>query len=130
MKPVLIDSHVFIWLLFEEGRVTHKCRQAIANASEVYVSSASLWELTLKHNKGALKYSPELMVSGYKDLGASLLDVTEQHILETTGLDLPHKDPFYTMLIAQAVSEGMPLLTADRRLLDSAYETVDCTPDK
>lgn len=125
-KRILIDSHVLIWLLFEEKEIGRECRAAIERADQSYISIASLWELTLKHNKGQLDYSPADMLAGYKAMGLELVNITEEHIMMTSGISLPHKDPFDTMLIAQAKAEDLVLVTADRQLLHSNYPTLDC----
>lgn len=122
---ILIDSHVYIWLLFEQHMVAKNCRQIVEEAEAAYVSAASLWELVLKANKGTLKYSPRDLIRGREELGVALLGVSEQHILDTSRLKMPHKDPFDTMLAAQAKAEGLVLLTADRYLLNSRYPAVD-----
>lgn len=121
---LLLDSHLLVWLLFEPNQLKPTTRQVLEEATELFISTASLWELTLKSNKGLLKYAPQTMMKGYKAAGLQLLNVTELHILATTSVKLLHKDPFDTMLIAQAISENMVLLTADVQLLDSPYKTI------
>lgn len=123
--PVLIDSHILIWLLFEPQHLSERCRRAVEEAQELYVSLASLWELTLKFNKGLLKYQPGTIAEGYKKMNITLLPVTEAHILATSTIDLPHKDPFDNLLVAQAKVGGMTLLTYDKQIIDSRYPTID-----
>lgn len=125
-KYILIDSHVLIWLLFEPDRLSNAAIKVLKTADKVCVSIVSLWELTLKYNKGSLDYTPKSMIAGYKAAGLSLLSLTEQYVFATTKLNLQHKDPFDTMLIAQAKVEGYTLLTADKQLIDSPYPTISC----
>lgn len=125
---LLIDSHVLIWLLFEPNMLSSTSRQSLEDAREVSISIASLWELILKHNKGLLRYSPKDIVAGYKVSGISLMGISEEHLLATTKVRLQHKDPFDTILVAQAKVEKTKLLTADRLLLDSPYATIDARP--
>ncbi|MFV0338427.1 MAG: type II toxin-antitoxin system VapC family toxin [Chthoniobacterales bacterium] len=111
---ILLDSHAVVWWLSEPERLTAEARAAIADPrNDVFVSAASVWELGLKMAKGKL-----VLPSGY-DLalwsgGIEELCVNTKHA--KVSLDLPplHFDPFDRLLIAQAISEGMMLMTRDR----------------
>lgn len=122
---IIIDSHILVWLIFEPENLSKSTIEDLKQASELYVSIVSIWELALKYKKGKFAYNPADIISGYKKTGIELLDLKEEHIKEIGNIKLSHKDPFDELLIAQAKSESMPLLTADSQLIDSMYQTID-----
>lgn len=122
---LLIDSHVMLWLLYEPERLSRSVRSAIEKADEVSVSLVSLWELAIKYGKGRLVYSPGQLTMGIGEAGFTELPVAHRHILKLPFVSLAHRDPFDTMLVAQAMSENLTLVTADRALLASEYPTLD-----
>lgn len=117
MSKILIDSHTLVWLLFEPERVGKKANEALLAAHTASVSLASLWELAIKYNKGKLVYAPQELLQGVSALGADLLHVQPQHILQLAEAKTQHKDPFDRMLLAQAQIENLTLVTADHELL-------------
>lgn len=125
MKPtkLLIDSHVFIWLLYEPEKVSPKVQQLIQTADAVYISLVSLWELALKFDKKKLAYSPKELAAGIKALNLQILPLETEHIVGIAKIGLTHKDPFDKLLISQSQAEGCVLLTADSHLLKSSYQT-------
>lgn len=125
MNTILIDSHVLIWMLYESNRLGKKAIEQLEAASIIYISSASLWELTLKHTKQKLAYKPTNLFEGQNLLGIKTLDIKEAHLSMYHTISLPHSDPFDTLLAAQAVSENIPLLTADSLLLKSKIKTIN-----
>lgn len=122
---LLIDSHVFAWLLFAPEPIGPAALAAIDSAERVMLSTASLWELTLKSAKGRLPHSPADLVEGVAVLGVEELAIEHRHLRALPDVDLPHGDPFDALLSAQATTDELVLLTADRVLLDSAYATLD-----
>lgn len=124
-KHILIDSHILLWVLYRPNNITIQTRQWLEDATSVSVSAATLWELCIKHKNGKLKYGPEELARGIDQLGLMVVPCEPKHIFTYNVIKLPHKDPFDTMLVAQAVGEGMTLLTADHELIDSPYKTID-----
>lgn len=122
---ILIDSHIFIWYLYEPENLSQPIKDAILNAKERYISTASIWEIILKYKKSKLMYDPVDMLKSYKFAGLKLLNISEEHLSTVLNIELPHKDPFDEILIAQATAESMPLLTADVLLIKSPYQTID-----
>lgn len=121
---LLVDSHVFVWLLYEPDKITDQWRTHIGTAEAVSVSIASLWELTLKHSKGKLRYGPAELTAGVDALNLELLPLKPEHLQVLPAVKLPHADPFDSLLVAQCQAEGCTLMTADSLLLQSAYVTV------
>lgn len=90
-------------------------RDAVADpASEVLISIAALWELTLKQATGKLMFAPDLETM-IADEGFSVLAITFAHLRELGSLPRLHRDPFDRMMIAQALAEGIPIATRDRQ---------------
>jgi PIN domain nuclease of toxin-antitoxin system len=116
----LLDSHVLLWWWFDPGRLPTEVRLVLINpTSEVFVSAASIWELSLKHHQGKL---PELaaviddlpgllQADGFQRLAMSI-----SHGLRAGGYSQPHRDPFDRMLAAQAQLERLVLISADQQL--------------
>lgn len=124
---LLLDSHVLIWLLYEPERVSANAVKAIEDADSVAISVVSLWELALKHVKGKLAYTPDSLIRGAEALALEMLPLRNIHISKLPDVQLPQSDPFDRCLVAQCEAEGMSLMTADRLLLKSVYQTVATT---
>jgi PIN domain nuclease of toxin-antitoxin system len=113
---LLLDTQVFLWFLADSRRLSRSARRVIGRARRVYVSSASIWECCIKIGLGRLDADPAALVAGIEGSGFDVLAITPRHALATAGLPALHKDPFDRILIAQAITEGMVLLTADKTL--------------
>jgi PIN domain nuclease of toxin-antitoxin system len=125
-SKILIDSHILVWLLYEPDKITAQARDILQNADVVYFSPVSLWELTLKFSKGKLAYEPTELAQGVEALNLDRLQLRDVHITAILDIQLPHKDPFDTLLIAQSETEGCTFLTADGHILESTYNTFGC----
>ena len=115
---LLLDTHVILWWLFNSPRLSQPVREAIANPKNpVYVSSASAWEIATKHRLGKLpeakplldQYDNLMILARFKEL-----PITKEHALMAGQLDIPHRDPFDRMLLAQALIENLVLVSSDR----------------
>lgn len=122
---ILLDSHILVWLIFEPENLSKSTVEDLRQADELYASIVSIWELALKYKKGKFAYNPADIISGYKQAGLNVLGLKEVHIEEMSKIELPHKDPFDELLMAQAKAESIPLLTADTLLINSKYRTID-----
>ena len=122
---LLLDSHMLIWGAFEPQRLKGHAYAMILDAETIMVSQISLIELSFKHAKGKLRYAPADLYEAVESLRASILPIEQNHLSLLASIQLAHKDPFDRLLIAQAQSENLPLLTADQTLLDSPYPTID-----
>jgi PIN domain nuclease of toxin-antitoxin system len=100
-----------------------------SKASELFLSSAAAWEIAIKYALGTLKIHAEPVVfipQAIRDLKLHSLGITYVHAIEAGRLPQFHRDPFDRMLIAQAQTEGMVLLTADRVFRKYKVEQVFC----
>lgn len=114
---LLLDTHVFLWCAKDDRKLSKSARSKIQHATEVYVSSASIWEAAIKIKLNKLEADIDALVAAISDCGFSELSVTCQHAAEVTRLADFHRDPFDRILIAQATIEPLILLTADSLLL-------------
>ena len=103
---LLLDSHILLWWLADDPRLSRKARRFIERADVVYVSAATTWELALKASLGKLKM-PEGFVETVEEEGFTHLPVTPVHAMAVRAL------PFDRLLVAQAAVEGLRLLTAE-----------------
>jgi PIN domain nuclease of toxin-antitoxin system len=112
---LLLDSHVFLWWKMKDPRLSPAMVRAIAEAKEVYVSAATAWELGLKVSLGKLRL-PESVEDGIVSAGFTELAVHFRHTREAVALPSHHHDPFDRMLVAQALCEGLTLMTHDDKI--------------
>jgi PIN domain nuclease of toxin-antitoxin system len=117
-KPLLLDSHIFLWLLQESGKIGAKTKLLMESTPRRYISHATIWELGIKHQKGKLVFSAEDLISVANELNMDFLAINEQHIVSATALDIKDKDPFDRMLLSQSQTEDLLLITADTELLE------------
>lgn len=121
---VLLDTHIAIWAITNNPKLGDEARRMIISAETIPVVSAiSIWEIAIKHALGSKRGDP-MPMSGRqaRDLfvraGYEILPVTAEHAAAVDDLPLHHADPFDRMLVAQALSEPMHLLTRDARLAE------------
>jgi PIN domain nuclease of toxin-antitoxin system len=113
---LLLDTHVLLWLMNSDERLTAPARARIVGADAVYVSSATIWEIAIKWSIGKIEENPQVVAERLEQAGLNELNVTHRHALAASRLPLLHRDPFDRMLVAQAMTEPLHLLTADARL--------------
>ncbi|MGY1705623.1 type II toxin-antitoxin system VapC family toxin [Geodermatophilus sp. SYSU D00697] len=115
---LLLDTHVLLWWLADDHRLTPAMREAISDpATSVAVSAASAWEMSIKAALGKLSV-PEDLADEVERHGFDVLPITVEDGLAAGALPRHHDDPFDRMLIAQAVRRRFVLVTADRRFSD------------
>ena len=112
---VLLDTHLLLWALSQPSKLSAATRKQIV-AAEVFVSAASIWEISIKSAVGKLAADPGEILAGIEPAGFSVLSITGEHAAKVAELPLLHKDPFDRMLVAQASVEPMLLLTNDETL--------------
>ncbi len=110
---LLLDTHVIIWSVSEPKRLSKKAQCYIADAETIYVSAASIWEISIKLQLNKLQLDLNAFLNEIDNLGIQALPVTWKHAQLTKDLPLHHKDPFDRILIAQATIEPLTLLTND-----------------
>lgn len=117
---LLLDTHVMIWALEAPGRLASKARAAIeTEENKVFVSVVSPWELAIKGPREGLRL-PDDLVPEMGRRGFDLLPVLFRHTEPIGSMPYHHRDPFDRMLVAQAVVDGLTIVTADRKM--TAYQ--------
>ena len=117
---LLLDTHVLLWVATRDARLGPRARDAIRDGSTtVCVSAVTAWEIAIKRGLGKLQAPGDVMelVRFYR---FSALDVTIDHALGVEHLPNHHRDPFDRLLVSQARSEGLTLVSNDARL--AAYD--------
>jgi PIN domain nuclease of toxin-antitoxin system len=113
---LLLDTHVLIWALSDPDRLTTNARAAIeAEENDVFVSVVSPWELAIKGVREGLRFPDDLMTE-LDRLHFEFLPVLLRHTGPIESMPYHHRDPFDRMLVAQAVIDGLTIVTADRKL--------------
>lgn len=124
-RPVLLDSHAFLWALDDSEQLGANVRAALQSGREAWLSSATVWELGIKTAIGRLALPVplrELVRRAVVDGGLRVLDVTPEHALRASELPMIHKDPFDRMLIAQAMTERMLFASKDSEVEDHGVQ--------
>jgi PIN domain nuclease of toxin-antitoxin system len=114
----LIDTPCWLWLQSNPEKLSAQALSLLANPqNDLLLSAASVWEIAIKYALGqlALPLAPEEYVpSRMQQSATSPLPVTQLHALRAASLPAHHADPFDRLLIAQAQTEGISIVTADR----------------
>ena len=114
---LLLDTHVLLWWLADDDRLSAATRDAVNVAAEARFSAASVWEIAIKRTLGRLEV-PDDYLEAVEASDIQLLSITGEHAEAAGALPRHHDDPFDRMLIAQARIDELTLVTADRRLPD------------
>jgi PIN domain nuclease of toxin-antitoxin system len=112
---LLLDTHLLLWALSEPKRIG-SAGLALINRSDVYVSAASIWEISIKAARGRLQASSGAVLKAVEPAGFSMLPVQGEHAARVFDLGTHHNDRFDRLLVAQAQLESMTLLTNDEAL--------------
>lgn len=117
---LLLDTHILIWALASPATLSETGRRLIVDpGNDVFVSVASLWEIAIKRQTGRTD-APRLDSAAALDLaersGYRILDIAAAHAIAVESLPPLHGDPFDRLLVAQALTEPLRLLTRDRHL--------------
>lgn len=126
----LLDTVVWLWSVGPVEKIGEAGLQVLEDGtSEVYLSSVSSWEIAIKARLGKYKLpeTPDRYVPRKLDRqGIRSLPVTLEHSLRVFNLPLYHHDPFDHLLMAQAIIEGMAILTSDRLFANYPVEIIWC----
>ena len=109
---VLLDTHLVLWALAAHERLPGTAHRLIERA-DVYVSAASIWEISIKTSLGKLSADPREVLAALDPAGFLPLPISAEHAARVADLPPVHRDPFDRLLVAQALCEPMRLLTMD-----------------
>jgi PIN domain nuclease of toxin-antitoxin system len=121
---LLLDTHVLLWWLENPGQLSRQAKKAIQDGSNrVYVSAAVAWEIAIKKSLGKLEAPDDLeeMIDANR---FTPLPVTIAHTMGVVSLPNHHRDPFDRILIAQALHEGLRLVTRDQEIAKYAVPQI------
>ena len=114
---LLLDTHAWLWWNQDSPELSRPARRAIANpANECWLSMASAWEMALKISSGKLRLEGDLehfLPARMAENGFAFLPIDVRHVARTLSLPPHHRDPFDRLLIAQALVEGLAMVSAD-----------------
>ena len=112
---LLLDTHVVIWWLSADGRLPDELKHRLNDDPDVWVSAVTVWEAGIKQSIGKLDL-PHPLPETIAQSSFRRLPITFDHAIAAGRLPLLHRDPFDRMLIAQARSEGLTLVTRDPQI--------------
>ncbi|MEG3846546.1 type II toxin-antitoxin system VapC family toxin [Microcoleus sp. herbarium19] len=114
---LLLDTHTFIWYVTDNPRLSTNVKRLIEDENnEKLVSTASIWEMAIKHSIGRLNFSLPFMEFVGQQLSVSnigILEINLNHMEVVASLPLHHRDPFDRLIIAQSIVEQIPILSVD-----------------
>jgi PIN domain nuclease of toxin-antitoxin system len=119
---LLLDTHVALWAIADDDRLSAKARRLIDDAeNDVVISAATVWEISIKHalargGPNDMPISGEEALGYFKDAGFELLSISPTHAAAVEALPPLHADPFDRILVAQALTTPLRLLTHDQRI--------------
>ena len=120
---LLLDTHVVLWQLSGERILPDAVAAAVTDADDLLFSSVSFAEIGIKAAAGKLVV-PAGLTEHVETAGLRVLQLAAAHGLAVAELPLHHRDPFDRLLIAQALTEGLTVVTADRRFADYGVQVV------
>ena len=121
---LLLDTHIFLWWVTDNRKLSKAVRSRIVEATEVYVSSSSIWELAIKVKLKKLDADINQLAEEISNNGFSELPITARHAAYIYHLPLIHRDPFDRIMNAQAICEPLTFITCDS-LLQKYSELVE-----
>ncbi len=114
---LLLDTHTFLWFVSGSAELSVTARRMMTDpANHCVVSTANLWEIAIKHSLGKLTVNGgdfETVMDDVTDNQFRLMPITFRHLVEVNKLPHHHRDPFDRLLIAQAITENLTVLTRD-----------------
>jgi PIN domain nuclease of toxin-antitoxin system len=113
---LLLDTNIVIRLRQDDRRIDSKTRRIIEDATAVYVSAASIWEIAIKASARKLDIDIGRVEVGLLAAGIEPLPITWTHARRSYDIAAAHPDPFDRLLLAQAICEPLHLLTSDSQL--------------
>ena len=118
MMRLLLDTHILLWWVMADRRLSKTLSAALASSeNDVAVSAASIWEIAIKRSIGRIEVDLDELLSSMNADGFTELPLRFGHSLRLDSLPHHHDDPFDRILIAQAIADGRRLVTKDAAIL-------------
>ncbi|MES2795295.1 MAG: type II toxin-antitoxin system VapC family toxin [Bacteroidota bacterium] len=119
MKNYLIDTHILIWALLEDEKLSNKIIKIFESSNnQIYISQISLIEIAIKNKLGKLpnfKYSIISLIEKLNQIEVQIVPIKNEHVNAYDSIELieNHRDPFDRLIIATALFENLPIISAD-----------------
>jgi PIN domain nuclease of toxin-antitoxin system len=116
---ILLDTHIALWAIADSPKLPTVARELIlAETSTIYVSTASIWEIGIKYSlqRGDMPVSGKDALHYFRQAGYRILPIEAEHAVAVEALPLHHQDPFDRLLVAQALTEPLRLISHDRQV--------------
>ncbi|EGK71728.1 hypothetical protein METUNv1_01952 [Methyloversatilis universalis FAM5] len=126
---ILLDTHVALWAITDSPRLRAPARELIASSSnQVWISAATIWEISIKHTlaRGDMPVSGSEALRYFNASGFRMLPVEAEHAVAVETLPAHHQDPFDRILVAQALTEPMRLITHDATVARYSDTIIRC----
>ncbi len=126
---LLLDTYALIWLLSGKDQLGHNAKDAINDErNTIFVSAVSIYEMALKIRIGKLAIDLDAAITRIDESDIERMEIEDKHCLAmTTIVALPgHRDPFDLMLIAQAMTEGLTIISSDHKLKEYPVNVLAC----
>ena len=127
---LLLDTQIAVWLVTASHRLSQKALELMAGPGvDARVSAVTIWEIAIKHalaKPTSPPFSGTAAIGHFTKAGLTLLDITPEHAATVGTLPLLHGDPFDRLLVAQALTEPLRLVTADRQLAAYSDTVILC----
>ena len=118
----LLDTHTLLWVLMSKDKLSVKVKRLLSKTGpEIFTSTISLWEISLKYSLGKLKLDkkkPDEVPNALESMGFDILDLSPEIVSTFYKLPILHKDPFDRMLIWQAIKGNYTLISKDKSISD------------
>jgi PIN domain nuclease of toxin-antitoxin system len=116
---LLLDTHIALWALTNSSNLSGLARTLIGDPeNEIFVSVATVWEIAIKHAamraQDAIQSSGKEALDAFRDAGYEVVDISPAHVVALEALPPLHRDPFDRIIVAQALSIPLRLITRDR----------------
>ena len=112
---LLLDTHVVLWWLVDDPGLADDVKESLDHEPDVYLSAATVWEVAIKRALGKL-VGPDDLPERVRDSGFQPLPIADRHAIVAARLPQHHRAPFDRVLIAQALVEGLTLVTRDTKI--------------
>lgn len=116
---LLLDTHILLWALTDDPRLSPRVRELLLDPrNDVYFSVASIWKIAIKRSlrRADMPVSSDQAIHLFRDAGYEELPISATHAAAVETLPAIHTDPFDRLLVAQALSEPLHLITHDRNV--------------
>jgi len=115
---IILDTHTFLWFVNDSLELSNSAAELIESDVDLWISIASLWEISIKVNLNKLDLPDEFdrfIPHQIAINNIEILPINLQHLIALTKLPLHHRDPFDRILIAQAIAEDVPIISIDKK---------------